>query len=115
MWIQLDCVIALFERRVKILTVELDASHIASDDRRNRVQCLGRTHLFQRAVQTAHGGETGNRVPMMRGGISGVETDGALELTLGTGPIPILGGFHVRQGSVRLGGAIVLQYGRSSR
>src|SRR2546421_8706694 len=47
------------------------------------------------------------RVPMMRGGITGIEPDGLFELALCAGQVPIVRETHVSQGRVAFSEAVV--------
>lgn len=50
---------------------------------------------------------------MVRGGVAGVELDGAAELVFGDLPVPVLGGADVGEGDVGFGAGVVEEYGEA--
>ena len=96
----------------KSRAVAVNHRDVARDDRRHRIERLREQHLLERLVEPAHRHEARHRVPVMRGRVARVELDGALELALGAGPVPVLRRAHVRERGVRFGGMAVEHHGR---
>src|SRR4030095_5861596 len=102
MRIELDRVVALFERGTEVAPVVVDHTYVSRDDGRDGVQRLCDRQLLQGIVKASHRHQARHAVPMMRGRISRIEGDGALKLALGRSPIPVLRGLHVGERRPRL-------------
>ena len=95
-----------------VAAIGVDHRQVARDDRRHRIERLREQHLLERLVEAAHRHEAGHRVPVMAGRVARIQVDGALELALGAGPVPVLRRADVRQRGVGLGRMVVEHHRR---
>src|SRR6516225_2898495 len=90
MRVQLDRMVALIQRGIEITSIEVNHRDISNDDRRNRIKRLCEEHLVERLIESAHRSETRHGIPVVRGRVSRVQADRALEFALGAVPVPVL-------------------------
>ena len=97
---------SLLDGRVVAASHGAIPGHDRVDDRRHRIERQRLAPLALRLVEAAHGGEELG-VPLMRGGVVGIQFDRASVFALRGVPIPLVRVDRIRQRRVRLGQLIV--------